>query len=180
MKTTTINLINELKEQVQDHINYVLILKRQELYFLQHRNSKTSWNILECLEHLNLYEDYYLPEIERIISKSTSKPKINYTSGWLGNYFANSMLVAKGISKIKTFKDKNPLGISLDISTIDRFLEHQNQLLHLLERAKEVNLERERIKISIVPWLTIQLGDIFRFIVNHDERHIAQAQKINP
>ncbi|AEW86848.1 hypothetical protein FCOL_10205 [Flavobacterium columnare ATCC 49512] len=178
MKTTTQILLSELKKQVQTHIDYVTTLKEENLDFLQYRNSSTSWNILECIEHLNLYGDYYLPEIEKVISKSKFRLKIYYTSGWLGDYFAKSMLLGAKTSKMKTFKDKNPLKIPLDKTTIDRFLNQQKQLLDLLKKAESIDLEKEKIKISIARCLSIQLGDSFRFIINHDERHIVQCQKI--
>ncbi|OWP82613.1 hypothetical protein BWK59_14945 [Flavobacterium davisii] len=59
MKITTQLLLKELKEQVQSHLDYVITLKEKDLGFLQCRNSRSSWNVLECLEHLNLYGEYY-------------------------------------------------------------------------------------------------------------------------
>ena len=32
---------------------------------LNFKESPKSWSVLECLEHLNLYGDFYLPEIEK-------------------------------------------------------------------------------------------------------------------
>ncbi len=51
-----------------------------------------SWSILECLEHLNLYGDFYIPEIKNRIESSKTLPKENFKSRILGNYFAKSML----------------------------------------------------------------------------------------
>jgi hypothetical protein len=43
-------------------------LSREQLNF---KASDQEWGILECIEHLNLYGDFYLPEIEmQILAKS--------------------------------------------------------------------------------------------------------------
>ena len=60
-------LIQSLLEQTRQIINQVEKLKTYDLLTLSWKNNDASWNILECLEHLNLYGDFYLPEIERLV-----------------------------------------------------------------------------------------------------------------
>jgi hypothetical protein len=67
------------------------------------------WNVLECLEHLNLYGDFYLPEIRKRIVESSFPPGEYFKSGWLGDYFVKSMEPGKTMKKMKTFKDKDPI-----------------------------------------------------------------------
>jgi hypothetical protein len=40
------------------------------------------------------------------------------------------------------------------------------------------DLNEIRIGLSIVPWLTLKLGDVFQFLVAHQERHMVQAGKV--
>jgi hypothetical protein len=51
--------------------------------------------------------------METNIQKSNTHSKETFSTGFLGNYFANSMLVTKKTKKMKTPKDKNPLGENL-------------------------------------------------------------------
>ncbi len=89
------------------------------------------WSILECLEHLNLYGDFYLVEIEkRIMTNPRKNTSTKFKSGILGNYFANLMEVKEGkITKMKSPKDKNPSNKNLSITTINRFLKQQQRLV---------------------------------------------------
>ena len=102
-------LIQTLLEQTKQIINQAEKLKTYDLPTLTWRENETYWNILECLEHLNLYGDFYLPQIENKIQNSDTKTDFEFKSGLLGNYFAKTMLPKEKLNKMKTFKDKNPL-----------------------------------------------------------------------
>jgi len=90
------------------------------------------WNILECLEHLNLYGDYYLVEIEKRILERNQPPSGKFRSGVIGNYFAKLMQVKDGkLTKMKSPQDKNPFGRDLSTSTVGRFIKQQEKLMEL-------------------------------------------------
>lgn len=162
--------ITDIEKQMEKF--YLLDLEQ-----LNWRQVTEAWSILECMEHLNLYGDYYLPTIQSAINSSSRSANEAYKSGWLGNYFANSMLPKEKLNKMKTFKDKNPLNSKLDQNTIDRFQAQLAQLKQLIEQSKKVNLSRVRIPTSISPLLKLKLGDTFRFYINHILRHIAQMDR---
>jgi DinB superfamily len=174
-------LLQDLTERVVKASEKVQRFKSLPIEQLNHRDATDSWSILECIEHLNLYGDFYLPEIEqRILQAPHNQAVILFKNGWLGNYFALSMLPKNGkIQKMKTFKDKNPIHSSLDIITLERFLKQQECLLQLLREAERVNLTTTRTAISITKWVTLRLGDTLRFFTYHIERHIAQAERVN-
>ncbi len=171
-------LIQTLIDQTRQNIKQVEKLYNEDLNTLTWKENPTSWSILECLEHLNLYGDFYLPEIDRKIKDSDSKSEDTFKSGLLGNYFAQSMLPKKKLNKMKTFKDKNPLSANLDTAVIDRFLNQQIKLLKLLEQSRNVNLNKIRIETSITSLIKLKLGDTFQFFTNHIIRHLAQIDKI--
>src|SRR5690606_19891284 len=115
--------------------------------------SPGAWSVLECIEHLNRYGDYYLPEIEKsIMSQPRTGPDANFRSGWLGNYFANLMRVKEQkLKKMKSPADKNPAGAALNALVLDRFLKQQDRLVQLLSDARNVNLIKAKVPISIAP-----------------------------
>lgn len=172
------NLIQSLLEQTRQIINQAEKLKAYDLHILTWRENETSWNILECLEHLNLYGNFYLPQIEYQIQHSNSKPDTEFKSGFLGNYFAKSMLPKGKLNKMKTFKDKNPLNAQLDKTVIDRFIAQQIKLLELLNQARNVSLNKVKTNISITKLIKLKLGDTFQFFINHIIRHINQIDRI--
>ncbi|MES2431977.1 MAG: DinB family protein [Bacteroidota bacterium] len=172
------NLIQASIEQTRQTINEIEKLKNKDLRSLIWKQAPTSWSVLECIEHLNLYGDHYLPEIEKTIKNSKTEVETEFKSGFLGNYFAKSMLPKEKLNKMKTFKDKNPLNANLDITAIDRFIVQQIKLIDLLDRARTVNLNKLKIKTSISPLLKFRLGDTFQFFINHIIRHLKQIERI--
>ncbi len=53
-----------------------------------------SWSAIQCLEHLNGYGRYYLPAIDEAFRKFLAQNRTvpdHFKSGWLGNYFTQSM-----------------------------------------------------------------------------------------
>lgn len=171
-------LIQTLIEQTRQIINQVEKLKNYDLQTLTWKENPTSWSILECLEHLNLYGDFYLPSIEKKIKNSDTKNDIEFKSGLLGNYFAQSMLPKEKLNKMKTFKDKNPLNAKLDKAVIDKFINHQIKLLDLLNQSRNVSLNKVKIETSISNLLKLKLGDTFQFFINHIIRHLNQIDRI--
>ena len=96
----------------------------------------------------------------------------------MGNYFAKSMLPKEKLNKMKTAKDKNPLNSKLDKNVIENFIAQQKEFCNLLEQAKNVDLNKEKTKISITNLIQLKLGDTFLFLNNHTFRHLKQIENI--
>lgn len=175
MKTQTKELLNDLTQRTQQVIADTQSLESYALTLLNQRDTPTEWSALECIEHLNRYIRFYVPEFNARISQSSHKPDTHYRSGWLGNYFANSMLPREDLNKMKTFSSMNPLGSSLDKTTIHEFLDYQEKMLELLQNAEKVSLRKTKSSISIASWIKLQLGDALRVVVYHNQRHLVQA-----
>ena len=176
MKTKSETLILELIEATRQNLNFAELLKAKSKSQLNWKENPESWSVLECLEHLNLYGDFYLPEIEKVIGNAKSKSDPVFKSGILGNYFAESMLPKTKLNKMKTFKDKNPLNSNLNSDTIDRFINQQIKMLGLLDKARSISLNKEKTAISISKLIKLKIGDTFRFVINHNLRHIKQIE----
>jgi hypothetical protein len=171
-------IIQLLLEQTRQTINQVEKLKNYDLNTLTWKENPTSWSILECFEHLNLYGDFYLPQIESKIENSTTKTDIEFNSGILGNYFAKIMLPKEKLNKMKTFKDKNPLNAIHDKTVIDKFINQEIKLLDLLNQSRNVSLNKVKIQTSISRFIRLNLGDTFQFYINHIIRHLNQIDRI--
>lgn len=173
-------LLAELTELTQQHIQEIQSFKQLPHDVLNRRPSAGSWSILECVEHLNRYGDFYIPEIEFRIKNANSQPSAVFKPGLLGNYFAKSMLPKEQLNKMKTFKSMDPAETPLDASVLDKFILQQKQLLHLLKAAKKTDLTRTKTSISISKWIKLRLGDTLRVVVYHNLRHTVQALKMVP
>jgi len=171
-------LIQTLIEQTKVIIYQLEKLRYEDIQNLTWRENDLSWNILECIEHINRYGDFYLPEIASKIETSNTKADVEFKSGWLGSYFAKSMAPKEKLNKMATFKDKNPLYVELNASVIDTCIDQQEKLLVLLHQARKVSLNKVKINISISKFIKLKLGDTFQFFINHISRHLVQIENI--
>lgn len=144
---------------------------------LKWRYANGSWSVLECIEHLNLYGKYYLPQIKKHIEATTTQPENTIRKGWLGNYFAQSMLPGNHMKPMKTFKSKNPINQQLSKSTLHEFIAQQALMLELLEASKRISLNKVKIPTSISVLIRLKLGDTFQFLINHQLRHFNQLER---
>jgi len=178
MKILTIELIGELIEKTRTNISKVEQFKELSDEDLNYKESIDTWSILECLEHLNIYGDFYNSEIKACIQKTSSAPTKYFKSGFIGNYFVNLIKPKDKLNKMKTLKENNPLGSSLDKSVINTFINQQNECIELIENSKHINLSKTKTAISISKLIKLRLGDTLRFITAHNERHVLQVENI--
>jgi hypothetical protein len=172
------DLIKDLIASTQLIIDKAESLKAESDTVLNFRTNPKAWSILECLEHLNRYGRFYLPEITGQIQKTSSEQERYFKSGWLGDYFAKSMIPKEKLNTMKTFKSMNPINSTLDKAVIDDFINQQIEMLELLNSAKEVSLAKTKTAISISKGIRLKLGDTFRFVIYHNQRHVAQAERV--
>lgn len=171
-------LLEELKMLTAENRAFAegLIVESTEL--LNGKLSAESWSVLECLEHLNRYGRFYLPEIQKCLDSNQTKPVTMYRPGMLGNYFAKSMLPGEQMKRMKTFREMNPAGSTLNRDVLTEFIRQQDELQRLLERSADVDLGKLKTPVSIAKWLSIKLGDTLRFFVYHQVRHVLQAKRV--
>ncbi|MCD0455767.1 DinB family protein [Chryseobacterium sp. LC2016-27] len=177
MKILSKQLLDDLKVITEQNIQFTENLLNEADEKLNFRLSEKSWSVLECLEHLIRYGNFYIPEISKRIEISDTKSTDIFNSGVLGNYFANSMLPKEKLNTMKTFKSMDPLHSKLDKSVLNEFIAQQKQLIHLLNDAENIDLNKVRTSISITKLIQLKLGDTFRFVIYHNLRHVEQAKK---
>ena len=71
-------------------------------------------------------------------------------------------------------KHVDPKGSTLTFEVVQEFLGHQRKLLQLLNLAKNKNLNPRKIRVEFFRLLKIKIGDGFRFVVAHEQRHLQQ------
>ncbi|SHJ66389.1 DinB family protein [Pseudozobellia thermophila] len=177
MTTTARELLQDLLEMTRKNMNDVERFKSRSPEFLNWKENPNSWSVLECIEHLNRYGDFYIPEITKRIEASKHKNSELFKSNWLGEYFSRSVAYHNDLNKMKTFKSMNPINSTLTVQTLEKFIGQQHRIIELLDRSKSVNLDKTKTAISISKWVKLKLGDTLRVVVYHNERHVKQAEK---
>lgn len=170
-------LIDRLEKELDRQINVVVEqfqnLSNEEL---NRMGENGGWSIAQNLEHLNLYFDYYNPTIQRALETSKEDLAANkFKSGWLGGYFTKSMDYRNN-KKIKAFKNYIPKEKLDAAKVVNSFIQNEEEFLQLLRKARSYNLTKIRLAISLTKWISMGLGDVFQFVILHNERHIVQGQ----
>lgn len=170
-------LLNELYKRVESHLNESIhTFQNMDEQSLLASSATGGWSIAQCLQHLNEYGDYYLPAIEKAIRNRPYTTKSSFKSSWFGNYFTKMMEPETGTKKMKAFNKYNPPPQLNAHAVVSAFIQQQEQLLTLLSKAASADLDK-RIPISLTPLIRLKLGDTFRFVIAHDERHVQQAKR---
>jgi hypothetical protein len=173
------DLINQLQADVKQIISAAEHLQTADPVKLNYCPAEGSWSVAQVLEHLNAYNRYYLPAIEKSMIHISKDTSAWFVPGFWGNYFTK-MMMPKNVyeikNKMKAMKSYIPSkGLNVD-AVFKEFFQHQNKLLQLLDVAKRRNLDSIRIPISISKLIRFKLGDTFRFIIAHEQRHMIQAR----
>lgn len=165
--------LDKLNMLAEDHLHTaVSVFQKLSEEELRRPSSTGGWSIAQCLEHLNSYGVYYLPQIKRVILNSKASGNSNYENGWLGGYFIK-MMQPNG-KKFKAVRSHNPQPELDAPEVIATFIKQQEELIGYIRQAAKADLSG-RIAMSIGPVVRLKLGDILEFIVVHNARHMQQA-----
>jgi uncharacterized damage-inducible protein DinB len=167
-----------------------LLLKKTTLmdaYTAEQLNAQPAagkWSVAQVLEHLNAYNRYYLPEIEKAILKGMSANAPGnevFKPGMLGNYFTKLMQPGKSgaiANKMQAPKGYRPAERQDAAEVVSEFKNGCKHLLSLLQKAHQVDIGSQTVPISISKFVKLKLGDVLRFVVAHKQRHFIQIENI--
>jgi len=173
----TAAILKALEQRIESHLQEAIaVYQNMQREDLLRPAANGGWSIAQCLEHLNSYGDFYLPEIEKGIGRyKGNRALAAFKSTWLGNYFTQMMEPKAGMKKIKAFKGHIP-GDDLDAhKVVADFIRQQEKLLQYVRSS--AGALNARIPVSISRWIKLRLGDVLQFLIAHDERHLVQAKR---
>lgn len=173
------DLIDLLEKDIRQVMAAADHLKTADPVKLSYCSKEGQWSVAQVLEHLNQYSRHYLPLIEKSMIHITRDTNAWFVPGFWGNYFTK-MMMPKNVfeirNKMKTTKYFVPdKGLNVE-SVFNEFTQHQNKMLQLLEVARRRNLNTIHVPITITRFIRLKLGDMFRFLVAHEQRHLIQAR----
>lgn len=158
---------------------------------LVQRPAEKNWCVLECLEHILIangtYMAQYGPVIDGLISGGPAGTQ-EAKSTWFGKFCWNGMKPRgeKIPSPMKTFRKFLPEQQNMDVwhevkvgskaEVLDAFKKMQDDMTGYLEAARQVDINKGRVKTALGFGPKLRLGDALRFIIAHQERHILQAK----
>ncbi|GAB3546155.1 DinB family protein [Spirosoma fluminis] len=150
---------------------------------LRWKPSPDRWSILECLQHLNLAERFYIRNIQHKVDQfglqQTNPTDQTLESDWIGKMMRYAVdpevkfkVPAPGMIRPRRADELQPAEV------IPQFIELQTLLRQLLDKAVYLDWNKEKVSSLFGNWLTVRLGDVMQMLVSHTERHINQAMRV--
>ncbi|MFN7946197.1 MAG: DinB family protein [Blastocatellia bacterium] len=180
----SVSLIPEL----QDYISQIEAIKRDaaeltagmtEAQF-NWRPAPGHWSVAECLAHLNVTAQQYLPLITASISQARNQGWLShgpFRYGWLGNWFVRTAEPPVKM-KFKAPKAFVPPPDQPMAQTVPEFMAVQDQLIALISTANGVDLGRAKVQSPATKLIRLSLGQGFALITGHERRHLWQARQV--
>lgn len=144
---------------------------------LNYKAEASRWSILECFAHLNLYNRYYLKAIEDSLLASAGQVEEDIRTTWIGRKSVRMMMPGNN-KKQKTFRKMDPVYSVKDRTALDHFLNDQEKLMMLLQKAAHVNVNARKVPVEFFRLLKMNIGEALQFVVVHEQRHVLQAHTI--
>jgi len=181
MKTS----VEEFYKELEGITNNIVAITNSKYTKLTNKQLNTKpapdkWSIGECLQHLICYGNFYLAAMEEALANHKgSESKDSFKPGFFGNKFSEMLRYKeKGMKKMKSPNIESLTFATVELNVIEVFLKQQQQHLNILNRTKELNIEKVKVSIALTKLIKTKIGDTLRFTIYHNQRHIVQAEKV--
>jgi len=138
-----------------------------------------AWSPSECLDHLTLTAEAFLPLIDAEISRAAKYGDKPYIPGWLGHWFLRQIDVPE-TAKTSAFRAPPqfvPKTSRAGSESVAAFVLAHEALLSRIPQLVPLDLRRIRVRSPFAAWTTYPLGLVCYLIPAHCRRHLAQARK---
>lgn len=136
------------------------------------------WSIGQCLEHLCLGNEVYLPAISSALERKAGSPVQEITPGWFARWFIRSFIEPSPVTKRGSAPKKIVPGGRVAFSVVDRFLRGNQEARQLIRQAEAYNVNRIRFVNPFVPLLRFTVGTGLKITCGHERRHLLQAERV--
>jgi hypothetical protein len=136
------------------------------------------WSVGQCLEHLCVASEVYLPAISAALDNSPTGIAQEITPGWFGRWFIRNYIEPSAETKRAKAPRKIAPGAQIDAAILDRFLENNEKLREVIDRARACDVNRIRFRNPFVPLLRFTVGTGFEILSKHEQRHLLQAERV--
>jgi len=170
------NVIGEITEIGQ---NAELVFGNLSAEQINWKPSTTVWSVGQCFEHLIKANLLFFPELERIAGGERKNSFLeNYSplSSFFGNLLVGSLKKDARKFKAPTQKIVPPSEIGANI--IEAFAAHQAELIDKIKRTENADWRKTKITSPFMKLITYTLSDGFRVVVEHEKRHVRQAERV--
>jgi DinB superfamily len=136
------------------------------------------WSAGQCLEHLCITNEVYLPPIERALAGQSPAAVDAITPGWFSRWFIRSYIAPSPQTKRARAPGKTTPASNVAPSVVERFLASNREARRIARLAQDLDVNRIRFKNPFVPLLRFTVGTGLEIIAKHEARHLLQAERV--
>jgi hypothetical protein len=147
---------------------------------LNWKPNSTVWSIAQNLDHLIVTNESYYPVLASLKAGTYKTPfiaKIGFIVSFLGKTVLNAVQPDRK-KKMKTFPTWEPTASNVNSDILNRFQNHQIELIQKIDGAKELIEKGVVISSPANKNIVYKLETAFDIIVSHEQRHLEQAKEI--
>jgi hypothetical protein len=175
--TTKPDFLADLRSRIREHVIQVqsVFLELDDAQLVW-RPNPSEWNVLQCFDHLNLTNDYYMSKIAGGLSnpRPANGADDTYAPSFWGRIYMHFSFNPK--YSFPAPSAVVPAAGSLDRGVLHRYLARQDALLKTLDAVGPVDLRATTVPVE--KFVRFNLGDCLKILVYHDRLHMGQAERV--
>jgi hypothetical protein len=171
----SVRLIDELNAMDQRATALVRGLSPEQLNW---RPAEDIWSVGQCLQHLYVANEVYLPSIASALENRSRSPVQDICPGWVGRWFIRNYIEPSSQSRRARAPKKITPAQRIDPSILDLFLRSNEAARDFIRRAGGYDVNRIRFRNPFVPLLRFTVGTGLEIVSKHQLRHLLQAERV--
>lgn len=172
------NVVSDLRQVAENARSTFGALSEKQLNW---KPEPKSWSVAQCFDHLITTHSLYFQEFERLATngvKMSLWEKTSPFSGFLGRFLIKG-LDPKNLKPMKTTAKAFPSESEISGDIIERFCDHQQQLIERLQKLPtDIDPAKTIITSPLLSIVTYSLDDCLTVLAVHCRRHFNQAQRV--
>jgi len=146
------------------------------------KSSPRTWSVGECLEHLNIIAESYVPLMEAALQNAEPSRSDLFRYGWLSRRFINA--VRPGGRRVKTSADLNPSSTEAPSSDLEKtgclstFDNWTARFVDIARKSDGLDIARLKITSPFLRLLRLPVGAFLEALGLHALRHVQQAEQV--
>ena len=145
---------------------------------LNWRAAPGTWSIGQCLEHLCLFSEIYLPAISAALVEKSASAVEELKFGWFARWFTRNFVDPSPSGKRASAPNKIVPGLRVELAVIDRLRRRNQEARELIRKAGQYDVNRIRFRNPFMPLVRFTVGTGLYIICGHERRHLLQAQHV--
>jgi hypothetical protein len=137
-----------------------------------------SWSVGQCLEHLYITNEAYLPAIVEALGEEPDAPVEQIVPGWFGGWFLRNFIEPSPQGKRAPAPPKIRPTARVGLSVLDRFLSGNQSCRDVILRARSKDVNRIRFWNPFLKGIRFTVGTGLEIIAGHERRHLLQAERV--